>query len=127
VDEFARRLPRGYEAALDPRGANLSAGERQRIAIARALLADPPVLLLDEPTSALDPESERLVQDALATLCRHRTTLIVAHRLSTARIAHRIVVLDRGRVAEMGTHEELLARDGLYRVLASAAPAGDAG
>lgn len=123
VDEFARRLPQGYDTLLDPRGANLSAGERQRIAIARTLLRDPAILLLDEPTSALDPESERLVQDALAHICRDRTTLIVAHRLSTVRIAHRVVVLAGGRVVDAGTHDELLARGGVYRTLVGE-PAG---
>jgi ABC-type multidrug transport system fused ATPase/permease subunit len=124
VDEFARRLPRGYETIVDPRGANFSAGERQRIAIARTLLREPAILLLDEPTSALDAESERLVQDAIAEVCRDRTTLIVAHRLSTVRIADRVIVLAGGRVVEAGTHEELLGRGGLYRALVGEAAAG---
>jgi len=124
VDEFARRLPQGYETVVDPRGANFSAGERQRIAIARTLLREPAILLLDEPTSALDAESERLVQDAIAEICRDRTTLIVAHRLSTVRIADRVVVMAGGRVVETGTHEELLTRGGLYRALVGEAAAG---
>jgi subfamily B ATP-binding cassette protein MsbA len=95
----------------------LSGGERQRVAIARAILRDPPLLILDEATSALDTESERIVQLALANLMKNRTTVVIAHRLSTVQNATRIVVLDRGRVAEIGTHEELLRRNGLYQRL----------
>ncbi|HWS73214.1 MAG TPA: ATP-binding cassette domain-containing protein, partial [Thermoanaerobaculia bacterium] len=94
-----------------------SGGQRQRLAIARALFKDPPILILDEATSALDTESERLVQQALNNLMRGRTTLVIAHRLSTIRSADKIVVLDRGAIVEVGPHEELLARRGIYRKL----------
>jgi ATP-binding cassette subfamily B protein len=114
---FVRTLPHGVETLLGERGARLSGGQRQRISIARALIRNPRVLLLDEATSALDSESEQLVQDALANLCHGRTTLIVAHRLSTIRSANRIVLLDDGRVVETGTHEELLATGGPYAKL----------
>jgi ATP-binding cassette, subfamily B, bacterial MsbA len=112
--DFISVLEAGYQSAVGDRGQRLSGGQRQRIAIARAILKDPPILLLDEATSALDNESERLVQEALDHLMQGRTTLIVAHRLSTIRAAHRIAVLDDGWLVELGTHDELLAREGLY-------------
>ena len=119
VDEFLSALPGGLDASVGPRGSLLSGGQRQRVAIARALLRDAPVLLLDEPTSALDARSEALVREALDRLARGRTVVVVAHRLATVRAADRIVVLDRGRAVDWGTHEELVARSGPYRELAA--------
>lgn len=115
--DFISALPKGYETIVGERGVKLSGGQRQRVAIARALLKDPAILLLDEATSSLDNESERLVQDALGKLMQNRTTVIIAHRLSTVRIAHRIAVLDAGRLIELGTHDQLLAQRGLYAKL----------
>ena len=117
-DGFIERLPLGYATLVGERGVKLSGGERQRVAIARAILADRPILVLDEATSSLDSEAEQLIQDALEHLMAGRTTLVIAHRLSTVRKVDRILVFERGRIVEQGPHRALLARpDGRYRGL----------
>ena len=120
ADEFIRQLPNGYETVLGESGMDLSGGQRQRLALARALLLDPAILLLDDPTAAIDPHTEGELLEAMRSAIHGRTTLIVAHRLSALRSAHRIVVLDQGRVAQIGTHEELFPQPGLYRETALA-------
>lgn len=122
--EFIEHLPKGYETVIGEHGSNLSGGQRQRIALARALLLDPPILLLDDPTAAIDPETEHEILAAMESALRGRTTLVVAHRISTLRRADLILVLDEGRVLERGTHEELLKRKGHYRHVARLQLAG---
>jgi subfamily B ATP-binding cassette protein MsbA len=117
AEEFILALPEGYDTVIGERGVKLSGGQRQRIAIARALLKNAPILILDEATSHLDTESEMLVQGALANLITGRTVIVIAHRLSTVRRADKIVVIDQGRVAEAGTHEELVNGGGVYQRL----------
>ncbi|MFS8664295.1 MAG: ATP-binding cassette domain-containing protein, partial [Limnochordales bacterium] len=115
--DFITRLPNGYDTIAGERGANLSGGQRQRIAIARAILADPRILILDEATSALDSESEAAIHAALQRIRQGRTVILIAHRASTVQLADRIIVVDRGRIVQQGTHQELSQRPGLYRRL----------
>ncbi|MBO1912237.1 ATP-binding cassette domain-containing protein, partial [Microvirga sp. 3-52] len=112
--DFIKELPEGYETTVGERGVKLSGGQKQRIAIARVFLKNPPLLILDEATSALDLESEALIQESLEVLAHERTTLVVAHRLSTITHADKIFVVDAGEVKEMGTHEELMKKEGIY-------------
>lgn len=118
AEDFVSALPEGFNSFLGEKGVRLSGGQQQRIAIARAILKNPPILLLDEATSSLDAESEKLVQEALVHLMRNRTTIVIAHRLATVKKADRIVVMDKGRIVDMGSHEELLKKGGLYARLA---------
>ena len=117
ADEFISAMPQGYDTPIGDRGLNLSGGQRQRLSIARAVFRNTPILILDEATSALDSESERAVQQALDALMKGRTSIVIAHRLSTIRNADMIVVLDKGVIVEQGTHDQLLAQEGLYKKL----------
>jgi subfamily B ATP-binding cassette protein MsbA len=115
--DFIVKLPHGYDTLIGDRGGKLSGGERQRLTIARAVLKDPPILILDEATSSLDSESEKLVQDALAKLMKDRTTIVIAHRLSTIQNADEIIVMSEGRIAERGVHAALIRQAGIYSKL----------
>src|SRR6056297_4172694 len=115
--DFIMELPHGYDTNIGDSGNKLSGGQKQRLSIARAVLKNPPIMILDEATSALDTESERLVQDALEKMMRNRTSIVIAHRLSTIQSAHKIVVLQQGKIVEQGSHQELLTKNGTYKKL----------
>ena len=115
--DFIRRMPAAYDTPIGEGGLLISSGQRQRLSIARAVLKDPPILILDEATSALDSESERLIQIALDRVMKNRSTFIIAHRLSTIRNADKIIVIDKGKIVESGTHRQLCRRDGIYKKL----------
>ena len=115
--DFIVRKEQGYDTNIGDRGTKLSGGERQRLTIARAVVKNPPILILDEATSSLDTESERLVQDAINNMMQNRTSIVIAHRLSTIRHADEIIVLQKGKIVERGTHEELINQNGFYRKL----------
>ena len=117
--EFISKLEQGYQTNIGDRGSKLSGGQRQRLSIARAVLKNPPVLILDEATSALDSESELLVQEAITKLMSNRTTLVIAHRLSTIQHADEILVIDKAKIVQRGTHAELIAQGGLYQKLST--------
>ena len=123
ADFFIRNLPNGYDTVLDGNGANLSQGQRQLLAIARAAIADPPVLILDEATSSIDTRTEKIVQDGMDKLMHGRTTFVIAHRLSTVRNSDCIIVLEQGRIIERGTHEQLIEEKGKYYQLYTGKPA----
>ena len=125
VEEFIHELPKGYKTVVGERGVRLSGGQRQRLGIARALIVNPDILVFDEATSSLDYESERSIQLAMRSILGTRTTLIIAHRLSTVREADLIVVLDGGRIVEVGTHQKLLDRGGIYHRLHSLQETGE--
>ena len=114
-DSFIQKLPKGYDTEIGENGYTLSGGERQRLSIARALLKDAPIILLDEATAALDPENETLIQKAISTLIKNKTVIVIAHRLRTVENADKIIVLNEGKIAESGTHAELIEKGGIYR------------
>ncbi|RLD78747.1 MAG: ABC transporter ATP-binding protein, partial [Bacteroidetes bacterium] len=115
--EFIDKMPEGYQTNIGDRGTKLSGGQKQRLSIARAVLRNPPILIMDEATSALDTESERLVQEALANVMSNRTSIVIAHRLSTIKFADEIIVLQKGKIVERGDHDNLIAQNGIYRKL----------